>query len=426
MTSTDWFEVVLIILLIAAVGVLGASEVAITRANRVRAYRLVEDKRRGASSLARIADNPAPYLNVVLLLTLLSTIGGTTIATSLAVRHFGGAGEVVATIAMTLLLFVFADVTPKTFAIQQTDRVGLLLAPMLVGLGRLVGPIATGLVKLANVIMPGRGLPQGPFITEQELRASAEVASEEGAIEEGEKELIHSIFEFGDTIVREVMVPRPDVIAVEDTATLRDVQALVLEHGYSRIPVFREDLDDVVGVVFAKDVLKALYQGDDDMPLGDICRPARFVPESKKVADLLREMQQEKFHQAIVTDEYGSVTGIVSLEDLLEELVGEITDEYDTEVPDMVEVGGGVYRVSGKTSIDDVNELLDSELPDEEWDTVGGLVLELFGKIPDPGEETEFQGLRFKAEEVQGRRVATVLITREPESADPEESLAGE
>ncbi|TMK15416.1 MAG: HlyC/CorC family transporter [Actinobacteria bacterium] len=426
MTSTDWFEVVLIILLIAAVGVLGASEVAITRANRVRAYRLVEDKRRGASSLARIADNPAPYLNVVLLLTLLSTIGGTTIATSLAVRHFGGAGEVVATIAMTLLLFVFADVTPKTFAIQQTDRVGLLLAPMLVGLGRLVGPIATGLVKLANVIMPGRGLPQGPFITEQELRASAEVASEEGAIEEGEKELIHSIFEFGDTIVREVMVPRPDVIAVEDTATLRDVQALVLEHGYSRIPVFREDLDDVVGVVFAKDVLKALYQGDDDMPLGDICRPARFVPESKKVADLLREMQQEKFHQAIVTDEYGSVTGIVSLEDLLEELVGEITDEYDTEVPDMVEVGDGVYRVSGKTSIDDVNELLDSQLPDEEWDTVGGFVLELFGKIPDPGEETEYQDLRFKAEEVHGRRVATVLITRAPQQADEENRLVGE
>ena len=426
MTSTDWFEVVLIILLIAAVGVLGASEVAITRANRVRAYRLVEDKRRGASSLARIADNPAPYLNVVLLLTLLSTIGGTTIATSLAVRHFGGAGEVVATIAMTLLLFVFADVTPKTFAIQQTDRVGLLLAPMLVGLGRLVGPIATGLVKLANVIMPGRGLPQGPFITEQELRASAEVASEEGAIEEGEKELIHSIFEFGDTIVREVMVPRPDVIAVEDTATLRDVQALVLEHGYSRIPVFREDLDDVVGVVFAKDVLKALYQGDDDMPLGDICRPARFVPESKKVADLLREMQQEKFHQAIVTDEYGSVTGIVSLEDLLEELVGEITDEYDTEVPDMVEVGDGVYRVSGKTSIDDVNELLDSQLPDEEWDTVGGLVLELFGKIPEPGEETEYQDLRFKAEEVHGRRVATVLITRAPQQADEENRLVGE
>jgi CBS domain containing-hemolysin-like protein len=186
---------------------------------------------------------------------------------------------------------------------------------------------------------------------------------------------------------------------------------MMLEHGYSRIPVFHEDLDEVVGVVFAKDVLKALHQGQMDIPLADIVRPAHFVPESKKVADLLKEMQKEKFHQALVTDEYGSVTGIVSLEDLLEELVGEITDEYDVEEPEMVELGDGVYRVSGKTSIDDVNEMLGVRLPDEEWDTVGGLVLDIFGKIPDNGEERVFEGLQFRAEEVQGRRVATVVIT---------------
>jgi len=388
-TSADWLSLALVIVSIVGVGFFAASEVAITRMNRVRAFRLREDGRRGATQLVRIVENPAPFLNVVLFLTLLFTIGGSTIATSFAVRHFHQAGEIVATIGMTLLLFVFAEVTPKTFAIERTDRVALVVAPAVVFLGRILGPFAKALLVFANVLMPGKGLKEGPYITEQELRASAEVASEEGVIEEGEKELIHSIFEFGDTIVREVMVPRPDVIAV-------------------------------------KDVLKALYQGDDDMPLTDICRPARFVPESKKVADLLREMQQEKFHQAIVTDEYGSVTGIVTLEDLLEELVGEITDEYDTEVPDVVEVSEGVYRVSGKTSIDDVNELLDTELPDEEWDTVGGLVLELFGKIPEPGEEMEFQGLRFKAEEVQGRRVATVLITREPASADPQEEVVGD
>jgi CBS domain containing-hemolysin-like protein len=242
----------------------------------------------------------------------------------------------------------------------------------------------------------------------------AEVGHEEGSIEEDEKELIHSIFEFGDTIVREVMVPRPDIVAIEDTESLRDVQALVLKHGYSRIPVFHEDLDDVLGVVFAKDVLKALYQGKIDAPLTEIAREPRYVPESKRVADLLREMQREKFHQALVTDEYGSVTGIISLEDLLEELVGEITDEYDVEEPEMVQVADGVYRVNGKTSIDDLNDLLDAELPDEDWDTVAGLVLDIFGKIPDAGEEAQFQGLSFRAEELRGRRVATVLITRVP------------
>ena len=174
--------------------------------------------------------------------------------------------------------------------------------------------------------------------------------------------------------------------------------------------------------MFAKDVLKALHQGKHDMPLADIVREARYVPESKKVADLLREMQREKFHLALVTDEYGSVSGLVSLEDLLEELVGEITDEYDQEEPEMEPVGDGVYRVSGKASVDDVNELLDVELPDEEWDTVAGLVLDLFGKIPRQGEEVTFQGLRFRAEEVQGRRIAKVLITPAPEpDPDPEE-----
>jgi CBS domain containing-hemolysin-like protein len=413
-TSTDWISLLVVFISILLTGFLAASEVAITRMNRVRAARLVEEHRRGAIQLARIVDSPAPYLNVVLFLTLLFTIGGSTTATSFAVRHFGNAGEIVATIAMTLLLFVFAEVTPKTFAITRTDRVALFVAPPVHYVGRTLGPLAKALLRLANVLMPGKGLKEGPYITEQELRASAEVASSEGEIEEEEKELIHSIFEFGDTIAREVMVPRPDIVACEDTCTLRDVQALMLQHGYSRIPVFHESIDDVVGVVFAKDLLKAVHHGRMDVPLADIVRPAHFVPESKKVADLLKEMQKEKFHQALVTDEYGSVTGIVSLEDLLEELVGEIADEYDVEEPEMVEMGDGVYRVSGKTSIDDVNEMLDVELPDEEWDTVGGLVLDIFGKIPDAGDEQSFQGLRFRAAEVQGRRVATVVISRVP------------
>ncbi|MGZ4148667.1 MAG: hemolysin family protein [Actinomycetota bacterium] len=404
---------------IVLVGFLAMSEVAITRTTRVRALRLREEGRRGSARLERIVDNPAPHLNVVLFLTLLFTIGGSTVATSLAVRHFHNVGEIVATVAMTLLLFVFAEVTPKTFAIERTDRAALLMAPVIGVLGGALGPFAKSLLRLANWLMPGKGLREGPFITEQELRASADVASEEGSIEEDEKELIHSIFEFGDTIVREVMVPRPDIIAVEDDATLQDVMALVLEHGYSRIPLYHEDLDDVIGVVFAKDVLKALHVGKADSPLEGIARPARFVPESKKVADLLKEMQRDKFHQAVVTDEYGSVTDIVALEDLLEELVGEITDEYDREEPAIVQLSDGVYRVSGKTSIDDLNDELDVELPDEEWDTVGGLVLDLFGKIPDAGEEQRFQGLAFKAEEVVGRRVATVVITRLPDEVDP-------
>jgi CBS domain containing-hemolysin-like protein len=415
-SGTDWLEVGIIVVLILVVAFNSATEVAITRTNRVRAIRLLEDRRRGAAALSRITVDPAPFLIVVLLLTLLATIGGTSIATSRAVRHSEGAGELISTAVMTIVLFIFAEVTPKTFAIQQTDRVGLLTAPILVFITRLVGPFAKGLLKLANVVMPGKGLKQGPYITEQELRASAEVASEEGEIEDEEKDLIHSIFEFGDTIVREVMVPRPDIVAIEDDKALRDVQALVLEFGFSRVPVFRENLDDLLGIVYAKDVLKALHQGKHDAPLNEIVREAHYIPETKKVAELLREMQRDKFHIALVTDEYGSVSGLVTLEDLLEELVGEIADEYDREEPELVQVGDGLYRVSGKASIDDVNELLDVELPDEEWDTVAGLMLVLFGRIPKSGDDVDFQGLSFTAEEVQGRRIAKVLIARQPVS----------
>jgi magnesium and cobalt exporter, CNNM family len=419
-TGGDWIALVVVLLLVVVVGVLGAAEVAITRLNRVRAYRFVEEKRRGAQFVLRIAEDPAPYLNVVLLLVLLAQIGGTTIATTIAVRLFASAGELVATVFMTLVLFVFAEVTPKTFAIMQTDRVALFLAPPLVALRRIVGPVATFLVKLANVIMPGKGLPQGPFITEAEIRQLAEVASEEEQIEEGEVQLIHSIFEFGDTIVREVMVPRPDIVAIEADRPLRDVQVLVLEHGYSRLPVYDDDLDNVLGVVYAKDVLKAIHQGKQDQPLREVCREAHFVPESKKAADLLREMQREKFHIALVTDEYGSVSGLVTLEDLLEELVGEIEDEYDRAEPEIAEVGDGVYRVDGKVGIDEINELFDVELPDEEWDTVGGLMLGLLGSIPQEGEEVSFQGLVFKAERVDGRRISKVLITRKEPETEPE------
>jgi CBS domain containing-hemolysin-like protein len=206
--------------------------------------------------------------------------------------------------------------------------------------------------------------------------------------------------------------------------SLRDVQALVLEHGYSRIPVYHEELDNVAGIIYAKDVLKALHQGKHDAPLNEIVREPHYIPETKKVAELLREMQRDKFHIALVTDEYGSVSGLVTLEDLLEELVGEIADEYDREEPELVAVGDGSYRVSGKASVDDVNELLDVELPDEDWDTVAGLMLELFGRIPKSGDSVEFQGLTFTAEEVQGRRIAQVLIAmKQPE---PEEQRDGE
>jgi CBS domain containing-hemolysin-like protein len=418
--SLDWVEIAFVFLLIALAAMLAAAETSITRINRVRAYRLQEEGRRGAKALVRIADNPAQYLNVILFLTLLVQLGGTTLATVIAVRHLHQLGEIVATAAMTILLFVLAEVTPKTFAIQQTDRVGLRLAPFIVALTALVGGIAKFLIKFSNWIMPGKGLPQGPFVTENEIRAMAEVASEEESIEEGEKELIHSIFEFGDTLVREVMIPQPDIIAAPVAAGARHVLDLMLRHGYSRIPVYRENIDEIEGIVYAKDLLRHLHAGKPDVALNTIMREPYFVPETKKVAELLREMQRKRVHIAIVLDEYGSVAGLATIEDLLEELVGEIADEYDREEPQIEPVDEDTYRVNGRLSIDDVNELLDVDLPHEEWDTVAGLMYGLLGSVPTQGETVRYDHLTFIAEKVQGRRIAKVLIKREKPDEESE------
>ncbi|HJP66195.1 MAG TPA: hemolysin family protein, partial [Actinomycetota bacterium] len=324
MSSGDWGLVAVIAILIVISGVFAAAETIITRINKVRAYRLQEEGRRGAGSLVKLADDPPPYLNVVLLLMLLVHLGATTIAAIVAIRAIGDLGEWVATVSMTILLFVFAEVAPKTYAVLHTDRVALWLAPLCVWLTTVFGPLAVLLVKVSNVIMPGKGLPKGPFVTEEEIKALAEVASEEAEIEEEEKDLIHSIFEFGDTIVREVMVPRPDMVTASVDAKVQNVLDLILKRGYSRIPVYKRDLDDIVGVVYAKDVLRHLHAGKGDVPLDKIMREPYFVPETKKVSDLLREMQGRRVHIAIVLDEYGSVAGLVTIEDLLEEIVGEI------------------------------------------------------------------------------------------------------
>jgi CBS domain containing-hemolysin-like protein len=403
---------VLAFVLVILGSVLAMAESSLTRMTRVRALALESEGRRNATTLVRIESDPPRYLNSIYLSVMLVQNGSAVLVAILAEQTWSSSVVTIVSLIWVLIYFVFVEAMSKTLGIQRSDRVALALSPVVYLLGRILAYPTRSLIGLANILLPGKGLREGPFVSEGDIRSMAEVGHEEGSIHEDERELIHSIFEFGDTIVREVMVPRPDIIAVENTDTLRDVQALVLEHGYSRIPVYREDLDDVIGVVFAKDVLKALHQGMIDTPLADIVRTPHWIPESKKVADLLREMQKEKFHQALVTDEYGSVTGIISLEDLLEELVGEITDEYDRDEQTVEAIGDGVYRVSGKTSIDDLNDELEAELPDEDWDTVAGLVLDLFGKIPENGECARYEGWEFCAEEVQGRRIATVVVTR--------------
>ncbi|MEA2432716.1 MAG: magnesium and cobalt exporter, family [Actinomycetota bacterium] len=421
---TELLELGVIIVLLVVAGFFAMAETAISRVGRAKAHHLAQEKRSGAEVLVKIVEDPAPYLSVVLLLTLMAHITGTVLATEMAIDHFGASGEAIATVAMTFSIFVFAEVVPKTYTVQRTERAALLVARPVFWLGRLGRPLSLVLIKLANSVMlllPGKGLPKGPFVTEDEIRHLVDVAEEEDEIEEEERELIHSVFEFGDTVVREVMVPRPDMVSLPADAPLDEALKVIIDAGYSRIPLYEGDNDNIVGVLYAKDLLKRVHEGGEDIKAQDLARPPTFVPETKKVAELLREMQDQRVHMAIVVDEYGGTAGLVTIEDLIEEIVGEIVDEYDKEEPLVEPIDENTIRVDAKMPIDEVNELLNADLPHEEWDTVGGLVFGLTGRVPIPGEMVKFDSLEFITERVVGRRIQKVVIKKVPRALEPAE-----
>nr|MBA2725412.1 HlyC/CorC family transporter [Actinomycetota bacterium] len=329
---------VLVIFVLLLLGAMAAvAEIVISRMNRVKALHLAQEKRSGAPALVRVLEDPAPFLNAVLLLKVVAHVSATVLATSLAARRGAETGEVLAAVVMVLLIFVLAEVVPKTFAVQRTEKAALLMARPVLLVGRVLSPLSKLLILAANaalLVLPGRGMPKGPFVTEEEIRHMVDVAEEEEEIEEDERELIHSIFEFGDTVVREVMVPRPDMVTVPSSSTLAEALDKIIEAGYSRIPIFEGDTDNIIGLLYAKDLLKRLH--DDDIRstrVGSLGRAPTFIPEQKKVSELLREMQVQRVHMAIVVDEYGGTAGLVTIEDLIEEIVGEIVDEYDQEEP---------------------------------------------------------------------------------------------
>jgi CBS domain containing-hemolysin-like protein len=414
MTGADWLILLVIVVLFFFSVFLALAETAFVRMNRIRAISLEEEGKKHAAKLVELLERPEATLNAVLLLVLVSQLTSATLLGVLLEGAAGTLGVVLGIVLQVVVFFVIGEVAPKTFAVQHTDRAALFSTPFLSAITRFppMRLLSSSLIGLANVLLPGKGLKEGPFVTEEDLRAMADVAADEDAIESEERRLIHSIFEFGDTVVREVMLPRPDMVAIEADATVEASIERAIEGGFSRIPAFEGTPDNIVGLVYLKDLVRRARAGEAEHSVRASLREAIFVPEQKRVAELLREMQAKQFHMAIVVDEHGGTAGLVTLEDLLEEIVGEITDEYDVEGPGVEHLPDGALRVPGRCSIDDLSEELDMELPDTEWDTVGGLVFNLLGHVPEEGETVRFQGLEFRTERVQGRRIASVVITQ--------------
>ena len=414
-----WLVIVAAALLFAA-GLLAAVDAALSSFSKARARELVEEKRAGSTRLVTILDEPARYLNCVLLLRVICETAAVVIGTLLVVGfgQFRSSWWLVGgVLVMAFISYVAIGVGPRTLGRQHAESIALASALPVMTAEWLLGPIPKILIAIGNALTPGRGFRTGPFASEVELRELVDLAVDADVIESDESRMIQSVFELGDTVVREVMVPRTDLVFIEHTKTLRQTMSLCLRSGYSRLPVIDESLDDVLGMAYLKDVTRRVFDNhtaESVERVESIMRPCLFVPDSKKAADLLREMQAGRTHVAIVVDEYGGTAGMVTIEDIVEEIVGEIADEYDTEAPDVVELADGAYRVSSRCDIDDLAELFDVRIPDEDVDSVGGLLAKHLGMVPIPGSSVEVSGLLLRAEGPTGRRnrIATVHVSR--------------
>ncbi len=402
--------------LVVLAGFFAMSDSAVSSVSPARAAELAREKVRGAKALQAIASDAPRYTNLLLLLRLICELTATTLV---ALVVFGRldttwVAALVTAGTMTLVSFVVVGVGPRTIGRQHAYAVGRFAAPLVHWLGRALGPLATLLIRIGNAVTPGKGFRQGPFATQVELRELVDLAEQRGVVEHDERDMIHSVFALGDTIAREVMVPRTEMVWIEDNKSASQALTLALRSGFSRLPVIGETVDDVLGVVYLKDIVRRTQTGAADTEVGSVMRPATYVPESKHVDELLREMQAARTHMAIVVDEYGGTAGLVTIEDILEEIVGEITDEYDVERPPVERLDDERVRVSARLPVEDLDELFDVTLDTDEVETVAGLLAQALGRVPIPGAAAVVGELRLEAEGTTGRRnrIDTVLVSR--------------
>jgi CBS domain containing-hemolysin-like protein len=395
---------------------LSAAETALLAANRGRLQQLDEAGDRRARTVRRLLEEPGRLLTTLLAGDNIVNVAATVLATSVIIAVFGWPrGVPYAIVGIVLMILIFGEIVPKTIAAKYADRLALIFARPLAALSTILSPVVRVLSALGSIVMRpfgGRVNLTSPLVTEEEIRELVKVGEEEGVIEQAEREMIHSIFEFGDTVVREVMVPRIDMACVADTETVAGALRLIRAEQHSRLPVYHGAIDQIVGIVHVKDLLTAMLDGRSEAPVKEVARPAYFIPESQPLARLLREFRRRKTEMAIVVDEYGGTAGLVTTEDLLEEIVGPILDEYDVEEKLVEIVNESVALVDGRASLEEINETLHLDFPVGEVDTIGGFIYSLLGHVPAQGESVTSDGVELFVERLEGHRVARVRVTK--------------
>lgn len=428
--SQNTILLILASLMVLLAAVFVATETALARISKATVDQLRKDGNKAAARLSKLLDDRAKYVNSLMFAHLtLSTIAIVLVTTvSLDIFVDNNVALAISSAVMVLVGYIVLGVAPQTLGRQRADKIALSTVRLTRMITVIFGPLSRIFILVGNAITPGKGFREGPFSTQAELRELVDMAGADLVIEDDERQMIHSVFELGDTIAREVMVPRTEMVWIETHKTLRQAMSLGLRSGYSRIPVVGEGIDDIVGVVYVKDIARRIFEHQESQTterVSDLMRPAFMVPDSRSVDELLRDMQSARTHLAVLVDEYGGTAGLVTIEDVIEEIVGEISDEHDVLGPDIEELANGEYRVSSRLHIDDLAELLEIELPDDGIDTVGGLMAKRLGIVPIPGASVDIDSWTLTAESTAGRRhrIDTVVVSRDTFTVENEDDV---
>jgi len=413
----DLTGVVLIVICLLIVAFLSSSEAALISVNKLRIKNLAE-KSKSARVIQEILKKHERLFGTILLTENFFIIAATSLGTAILLNIFGEDGWIYASLLMTVLIVLLGEITPKTIAVTYSDRIALIVAIPIRLLITITHPIVWLFTRLPGWLLKifGAHTPPSPFVTEEDIKAMIDIGEEEGSLEEDERNMLHKVFEFGDTVASEAMVPRTEIVTIADSATVRDALALIKEKGYSRYPVIKETVDNIIGMLYVKDILINMAEGKatEESSIKEFIRDAYYIPENKKVRELLDEMQKNKFQIAVVMDEYGGTAGLITLEDLMEEIVGSLQDEFEEmEAEKDVEIiDESTFVVSGATELDEISELIGVELYSDDFNTISGFIFGLFGRLPKVGEQIRYHNIRFLVLEMDGKKISKVKITK--------------
>jgi putative hemolysin len=417
----DAVEILLFVLCVILSAFFSSSEVALISITRAKARTLVNEGKPGSKAVAALKESPEHLLITILIGNNIVNVAAATLATSIAIKAFGDIGVGIATFFVVIVLLVFGEIGPKIYAARASDSFALGVAPVVLFLSRIFSPLIWLVEKVSPTFGIGKEAGEAS-VTEEEIKEWIDVGKEDGTIEQGEQEMLYSVLEFADTTAREIMTPRVDVTLMEDTVTFEEAIRIFNETGFSRIPVYHDHIDNITGILNVKDVFSAMVSHRRDSTIKEVMYDPMFVPETKKIDDLLKELQVHRVQMAIVIDEYSSFVGIATVEDILEEIVGDIMDEYDKEEPDIQNISDGVFVVDAQMWVEDINERMEIDLPvDESYETVGGLIIDRLGHIPlHPGEKVEINEgkVTLVVMQMHGRRIVKVKVVIHPSAGN--------